>query len=127
VLLKFVEDCRAAYDKSGDKYSYVRCVLIGAVKFARRRHLDGEHDRDIVWRATKALVESSGENEASDQWVTRSDIRSHAGFKYYRGSGLWPWRESQANVVERMQGLFRIRREFRDAMNRVIKEFDGTI
>lgn len=114
----YVRRCREAYETHRDGDRFVRCVLDGAMREARQINLDPrEHDRDIVCRATKALVALAGPAGAR---VDREDIREHAGFRVYKGTGLWPWNRNNADVVV-SQGRYRlIRPEFLGAMQRAV-------
>jgi hypothetical protein len=110
-MLKYVEECKKS-NVRGNKIEYVKCVLRG-IK-------DNENKEKVVRRATKALLELSKDPEC---FVSRGDILSQAGFKRYNGpsSGLWPWLEKNADVIEKAKDsrAYRVRKEFRLAMAQV--------
>lgn len=110
-MLKYVEECRKSYVR-GNEVEYVKCVLRGI-----KAHEDQEK---VVRRATKALLELSKDPEC---FVSRGDILSRAGFERYNGpsSGLWPWLERNADVIEKAKDCraYGVRKEFRLAMAQV--------
>lgn len=110
-MLKYVEECRKSYVR-GNEVEYVKCILRG-IK-------DHEDQEKVVRRATKALLKLSKNPEC---FVSRGDILSRAGFEHYNGpsSGLWPWLEKNADVIEKAKDCraYRVRKEFRLAMAQV--------
>ena len=131
VMLEYVQKCRAKYPGNNNRTEFVRCVLDGALKAARRAgkgKAGGPHDSQIVERASLALLDLSKKRER-DQFVSKKEVRSQAVFKSYEGSGLWPWlaRNDNADVVEESSGEgYRIRPKFYEAFDKVVGSLRGT-
>jgi hypothetical protein len=94
----------------------VRLKFVQDVLFEARLHQRGD---DLVWRATKALVELTSERETGE-FITFEEIRKRSGID--RGqtpsTGLWPWLQHEAEVVQKMEGSrsYRISSDFVEAM-----------
>ena len=112
-MLEYVKRCRSKYTK-GNEAEYIRCLLSGII--------GNEGNEKVVRRATKAMLELNVE-QGHDCFISRKDIFSRARFERYHGpgSGLWPWLEENADVIEKAQGrrAYRIKNEFYPVMDRL--------
>jgi len=111
----YAEDCRTKYEgttrNTTDKYTFVECVYLGAVRNAR--------DEQLVERGTKALIELTQLSNRG-QFIHRERIGSHAmmASSQSASSGLWPWidGDGRAGVIEKQRNAYRIKDEFIEAM-----------
>jgi hypothetical protein len=113
-MLEYVRKCKEAYEAGKcPKVEFIKCVYDGAVSHAR--------DKNIVKLGTKALRDLSLKYGRYG-YIPIEDIAKQAGFKQYRGSGLWPWREKNADVVEQEKGhrAYRIKKEFFEAFHQAL-------
>jgi hypothetical protein len=99
--LGYAKKCKAEYS-SGEEVKYISCILEWA-QFYALRYPRGE-DKDVVMRATEALVRLQTKNLDG---VSGQKILDNAGFISYKNSnsnGLWPWLEEFGGlpVVSRM-------------------------
>lgn len=107
-MRKYVRECLQKHPPDRFPVGFVQCVFDGAQDEAR--------DKELVSKATKALVELSRE-KGPEVFIPLEQIRQRAGIT--RTVGLWPWLGKEAGVVEQEQPevrAYRIKNKFYDAM-----------
>lgn len=117
-MTKWVEDCKA---------EYIESLVSGAPGYARSEHL--------MVRGIRTLFELS-KKRGRDEFIPEKEIRDLAGIRSNQTitAGLWNWLTEWgvkarpnfgAGIVERAEGhsrKYRIRKEFYQAVERVLSE-----
>lgn len=108
----YVGKCWEDYLSHRSPVMYVRCVFDEAKKRAK--------GKDLISKATKALVELS-RKKSPDDFISLQELQQYAGITRTTSTGLWIWLKGPAAVVEKQPGVraYRIRNEFYEAFQRL--------
>src|ERR687892_1891301 len=114
-MREYIKRCKEAYCAGSSELEYVQRVLSESEDLARQ---------DLVRRGSKALIDLS-KAEGRDEFIPIHRVRLLSGIRkgQSKTAGLWPWLERHADVIEREkgQGAYRIKREYYDAMEEVLR------